>query len=94
MRSASRSMSREKFSWFCTASAWPPTISAWAASGLLLAARAPRISAPIISGVCRPCCAISREMWRCVTWLSSCANTEASSSRVAVTPIRPRCTPK
>ena len=93
MRSASRSMSREKLSWFCTASACPPTISACPAFGLLLAARAPSTMAPIISGVVRCCCAIRRAMWRCVTWLSSCAMTEASSSRLATTPIRPRCTP-
>ena len=31
---------------------------------------------------------------RCVTWLSSCAITEASSSRVPTTPIKPRCSPR
>ena len=32
-------------------------------------------------------------MWRCVTCDISCASTEASSSRVVVIAIRPRCTP-
>jgi hypothetical protein len=38
-------------------------------------------------------CATLRAMWRCVTCDSSCASTDASSSRVAVMAIRPRCTP-
>jgi hypothetical protein len=93
MRSASRSMSREKFSCCCSASAWLPAITAAPACGFLLAAMAPRIMAATISGRCCFSCSIRREMWRCVTWLSSCASTEASSSRLAVTLTRPRCRP-
>ncbi len=93
-RSASRSMSREKLSWFCRASACPPTTSACVAPGFLLAASAPSTIAPSSSGVWRLCCVSKREMCRCVTWLSSCAITEASSSRVPTTPIKPRCSPR
>ena len=93
-RSASRSMSREKLSWFCRASACPPTTSACVAPGFLLAAKAPSTIAPSSSGVWRLCCVSKREMCRCVTWLNSCAITEASSSRVPTTPIKPRCSPR
>ena len=90
MRSASLSMAREKFSWFCITAAGPPIMMAMAASGLRVAARAPSSMEASISGVCLPCCAIMRAMWRWVMWLVSWAMTEASSSPLLTTPISPR----
>ncbi len=91
-------MSREKLSWLWIAAAWPPAITALAAfapSGprLRLAASTPRIvvTMPRIEA-CR-LGAMLRAMWRCVMCDSSCASTEASSSREAVIAINPRCTP-
>ena len=94
-RSASRSMSREKLSWPCTAAAWPPRIAACAASGLLPleAASTPRIKPASASRLWRWLVVTLRAMWRCVTCVSSCASTEASSSAEAVRLISPRCTP-
>ena len=95
MRSASRSMSREKLSWPWIMPAWLPAMAALAALALLerLAAMMPISSAarPMIDW--RLLLAMPRAMWRCVMWLSSCASTEASSSREAVMAIRPRWTP-
>ena len=95
-RSASRSMSREKLSWFCIAMAWLPMITACPASPLplLVAAIMPSTSAASISGMSRLCLAMRRAMWRCVTCDSSCPSTVASSSRLSVTAISPRCTPR
>ena len=95
MRSASRSMSREKLSWPCTAAAWPPVITALAASVLLLreAASTPTIIAAMPISDWRLLLTMLRAMCRCVTCDSSWASTEASSSRVAVIAISPRCTP-
>ena len=90
-------MSREKFSWPCAASAWLPTMAALAASALLLPARlaasTPTTSAARLSSVWCLLLAMLRAIWRCVMCDSSCASTEASSSREAVMAIRPRCTP-
>ncbi len=86
-------MSREKFSWLCIAPAWLPAIMAFAACGLLEAASAPRIMAPISSGVDRFSWLNIRAMCRCVTWLSSCASTDASSSPDVVTLTSPRFSP-
>ena len=85
MRSASRSMSREKLSW--------PWIDRRLAAGdhrvaprrrcrARLAASTPRIIAARPISDCRLLLAMLRAMWRCVTCDSSCASTEASSSRV------------
>ena len=93
MRSASRSMSREKLSWPCTAAAWPPRMAACAASGLLRAASTPRISPANASRPWRWLVVTLRAMWRCVTCDSSCASTDASSSADEVRLIIARCTP-
>ena len=95
MRSASRSMSREKFNWPWIAAAWPPAIIALAASMWVLrvAASTPRIIAAAPISDWRFSIAIARAMWRCVTCDISCASTDASSSRVDVIAISPRCTP-
>lgn len=87
-------MSREKFSWVCIATAWLPTMAALATSVLARAASAPRIMAPSIQGAKRSWLDTRRAMWRCDTWLSSCAITEASSSGRSVTASRPRFTPR
>jgi len=89
-------MSREKLSWFCANIAWLPMIMAWPASALRLlpAAIIPRIRPAIISGICRPCRVMIREMWRCVTCESSCPSTVASSSRLPTTATSPRLSPR
>ena len=96
-RSASRSMSREKLSCPCAASAWLPTTVALTASALLLPARLaasrPTTNAARLSKLWCLLLAMLRAMWRCVMCDSSCASTDASSSRVAVMAINPRCTP-
>ena len=88
-------MSREKLSWPCAIAACPPTMAACAASPLLarLAASMPSSMAARPTSDWRLALATLRAMWRCVTWDSSCASTEASSSRVPVIAISPRCTP-
>ena len=90
-------MSREKLSWPCTIAAWLPTITACVASPLPLPARlaasTPSSIAAMPTSDCRLELAMLRAMWRCETCDSSCASTEASSSRVGVAAIRPRCTP-
>jgi hypothetical protein len=68
-------------------------ITALAAPGFLLAANAPRIKAPINQGAMPLWREIMREIWRCVTWLSSWAITDANSSRLVTTPTSPRCKP-
>ncbi|MNV43206.1 hypothetical protein D3C71_1349130 [compost metagenome] len=75
------------------AAAVPPIIRACAAAGFLLAAKAPSNMLAIITGVMRFCCAIMRAICRWVIWLNSCANTDASSSRLPTTATRPVCTP-
>ena len=88
-------MSREKFSMPWIAAACPPVINALAASGRLLrpAAMAPTIIAAMPISDCRDSLTMPRAMCRWVTCDSSCASTEASSSRLPVTAINPRCTP-
>ena len=78
-------MSREKFSWPCTAAAWrrppPPARRRRCRRGWPPARPG---SAPArLSSVVRWLLTMPRAMWRCVTCVSSCASTEASSSRVA-----------
>ena len=46
-------------------------MAALAAFGLLLAANAPSTMAATSQGICRASWVMSREMWRCVTWLIS-----------------------
>ena len=87
-------MSREKFNWVWMAKACPPEIMAVPAVGLLLAAKMASSMAPINSGDCWLWRDIKRAMWRWVTWVSSCANTEANSWRLATVAISPKCTPK
>ena len=60
------------------------------ACGLRLAASKPKTIAPIIKGYCLLCCDSKRAMWRWVTWLNSWASTDANSSRLEDTPIRPK----
>ncbi len=90
-------MSREKLSWPCAASAWLPTIAAFAVSApllpALLATTRPASIAARLSSDWRLALPMLRAMWRCVMCDISCASTEASSSRVAVSAIRPRFTP-
>ncbi len=95
MRSASRSMSREKLSWPCAIMAWLPTTTAWAVSMLRewLAASKPRMVAAIVAMPWWLALVMLRAMWRCVTCVISWASTEASSSGVAVMPTSPRYTP-
>ncbi len=95
MRSASRSMSREKLSWPWIEAAWPPVTTAATPSVLLarLAAITPMIIAARPISDWRLLLVMPRAMWRCVTCDSSCASTAASSSREPVSAIRPRCTP-
>ena len=94
MRSASRSMAREKLSCCWITAACPPTASAAPACGFLLAAIAPSTIAASISGAWRSCWVSMRGMWRWVMWLISCASTEASSSRELTAPTSPVCSPK
>ena len=70
-------MSREKSSCPCAATACPPTMAAMPAFEFLLATSAPNTIAASIHGACFDCCVSSREICRCVTWLSSCASTAA-----------------
>ena len=95
LRSASRSMSREKFSWACSMAACPPMMAACATSGLPArpATSRPSSMAAMLSVLLRDAADMLRAMWRRVTWASSCASTDASSSGVAVMAISPRCTP-
>ena len=95
IRSASRSMSREKLSWPWIVAAWVPVTTALIASGLLLreAASRPMISAARLTSERRELPVMLRAMCRCDTCDSSCPSTDASSSRVTVIAIRPRCTP-
>ena len=95
MRSASRSMSREKFSCAWMAAPCPPMMAALARSTLLarLAAMMPSSSEATASSEACCCGAMLRAMWRCVTCESSCAMTLANWSRVVVMAIRPRCAP-
>ena len=60
---------------------------------LRLAASTPSSSAARPTNDCRLELAMLRAMWRCVTCDISWASTAASSSRLAVIAIRPRCTP-
>ena len=64
------------------------------AVGLLLAAKMASNMAPISSGDCWFWRDIKRAMWRWVTWVNSCASTEANSWRLATVAISPKCTPK
>ncbi len=70
-------------------------IAAWAASGLLAreAAISPTIMPASASRLWRLLAVTLRAMWRWVTWVSSCASTEASSSAAPVSAIRAKCTP-
>ena len=71
------------------AAAWLPTMMASPAAGFLLAAMAPSSMVASINGAILLCWSRLRAMWRCVTWLSSCPMTVASSSRSCVAPISP-----
>ena len=75
--------------------AWPPVIAALATSALRvrLAARTPTMVAAMPISDARLLLAMLRAMCRWVTCESSCASTEASSSRVDVMAMSPRCTP-
>ena len=92
-RSASRSISREKFNCCCAARPCPPTSTALPKSVFLLAAIAPKSKEPIITGCKRCCLTCKRAIWRCVTWLISCAKTLANSSARSVTPMVAKCKP-
>ena len=94
-RSASRSTSREKLRPPWIDPACEPATTALIASGLLAreAASRPRTSAAMLTSERRVSPAMPRAMWRWVTCDISCASTEASSSRLVVMAIRPRCTP-
>ncbi|MDT4856922.1 hypothetical protein FQZ97_913260 [compost metagenome] len=87
-------MSREKLSWVCTATAWLPTMAALATSALARAASTPSTMAPSSQGACLSWRESMRAMWRCDTWLNSCASTLATSCGVSVTASSPRCTPR
>ena len=94
MRSASRSMSREKFNWPWMAAAWRSSAPRWRRRRCSNAGRqdrqdrAPPPPSGVPSNCCR-CCAMCRAASRA----SSCASTDASSSGVVVMAISPRFTP-
>ncbi len=85
-------MSREKLSWPWIIAACPPMTAACAASELppRLAASTPTIIAAMPTSDWRDEFTMLRAMWRWETCESSCASTEASSSRDAVMAMRPR----
>jgi hypothetical protein len=83
--------------WLCRASACPEAIAAdvaWLADEELERdAAMATASAASCSSNAFFCFAAIRDMWCCVTWVISCASTDASSDSVCASSMRPVLTP-